>query len=72
MIQGVVESWLDEEGWGVLTSPALAEPVWAHFCHIVDMPGFRTLTAGNAVEFDYEDADQDGYIYRATSVRLLR
>jgi len=67
---GEVESWSVEDGWGVLVSDSLDEPVWAHYSHI-DMPGFRVLAAGDRVEFDYEAADQDGYRYRATVVRAL-
>lgn len=61
--------WHLEQGWGVIESPSLpaGEPAWAHFS-AVHMEGYRYLSVGQAVEFTYERADQDGYRYGADAV----
>jgi CspA family cold shock protein len=74
MTRGQVKEWSDEEGWGAITSPDVSGEVWAHFVHLTDQEGFRTLTPGEAVEFDYIDmwpGSQDGYRYRAKWVRQV-
>ena len=38
---------------------------------VIEMPGFRTLTNGQQVEFRYEPGHQDSWNYRATWVRPL-
>ena len=40
-VVGTVESWSDEDGWGVLRTPAGLR-VFCHFSHIA-MPGYRSL-----------------------------
>ncbi|MEV6395046.1 cold shock domain-containing protein [Streptomyces sp. NPDC051907] len=71
---GHVHVWHCEEGWGVLASPALPEMAWAHFSSIessmaqADSGGFRELTAGQSVTFSAEEAEQDGYHWRALRV----
>jgi CspA family cold shock protein len=57
-VVGHVESWSDEDGWGVLRTPEGLSVV----CHYsdVDLPGYRSLTPGTAVCFDYEEPGQDG------------
>lgn len=67
---GVVRRWVDEEGWGVLDSDATPGGAWVHFS-IVAGNGFRRLIPGQAVEFTYERAEQDGYSFRAVSARGL-
>lgn len=67
---GTVRSWNDSEGWGVLDSGATPGGAWAHFSEVAGT-GFRSLTAGQAVEFDYEDRGQDGYGFRANNIRAL-
>ncbi|MFD9789396.1 cold-shock protein [Streptomyces sp. NPDC059070] len=64
---GTVREWHAEEGWGVVTSADLSEPVWAHFSHI-EAGGFRELVAGEAVVFTAERAEQDGHNWRAVRV----
>ncbi|MGA4844392.1 cold-shock protein [Streptomyces sp. G45] len=64
----MVSEWNVEEGWGVLTSPHLAGPVWAHFSSI-DADGFRELSVGDSVVFSVEEEEQDGYHWRAVHVR---
>ena len=44
--------------------------VWVH-SSVIDMPGVRDLSAGQAVEFRYELGHQDSWRYRATRVRPL-
>jgi cold shock protein len=69
MTEGVVKSWNDDEGWGVLISPEVPGEVFAHFMHI-DAEGYRSLDDGERVQFEWEHypAGQDGYFYRATRV----
>lgn len=65
---GTVRLWRGEEGWGVLDSAETPGGAWTHFSEVVG-EGFRILTPGQAVEFEYENADQDGYDFRALNVR---
>ncbi len=64
---GTVREWHDEQGWGVLDSPATPGGCWAHFS-AVQLTGYRTLTPGAAVRFVFERADQDGFAFRAVQV----
>lgn len=64
---GRVLEWRSEEGWGVLTSDALPDDVWAHFSAI-EAQGFRELTVGRRVTFTAEKAEQDGFHWRAVRV----
>jgi cold shock protein len=54
-------------GRGVIDSDQTTGGCWTHFSSI-DVPGYRTLAAGQPVELDWEPADQDGYAYRAVAV----
>jgi cold shock CspA family protein len=38
----------------------------------IEMPGYRDLVKGELVEFQYEEAAQDSWNYRATWVRPMR
>ena len=71
MDRGTVRLWIDDEGWGVIDSPQTPNGCWAHF-GVLEMAGYRALTAGQAVEFTWEPAQQDGYDFRAVTVRPLR
>ncbi|MCM2413889.1 hypothetical protein LNW71_20540 [Streptomyces sp. RKAG290] len=55
----------------MLASPELPGEVWAHFSavHTTDPGAFATLQPGEAVHFTWEEADLDGYSYRALRVR---
>lgn len=64
---GVVREWRDEEGWGVIDSSDTPGGCWAHFSDVL-VPGYRTLSAGQEVTFQYESAEQDGYRFRAVEV----
>jgi cold shock protein len=63
-VAGVVSTWNDDEGWGVLASQRTPGGCWCHFSAL-SMGGLRTLSPGTSVEFLYEAAEQDGYSYRA-------
>ncbi|WP_407672403.1 cold-shock protein [Parafrankia discariae] len=72
MATGTVKFFDAEQGWGVVSSPDLPPGLdaWVHFSSI-EMDGYRALEAGDRVEFDYEQGEQDGYSYRVTRVRKL-
>jgi CspA family cold shock protein len=63
-VAGVVREWHDEEGWGVVDSPATPGGCWTHFSAVA-VPGYRALAAGQRVELEHEPADQDGYAHVA-------
>jgi CspA family cold shock protein len=69
-VVGSVKEWREEEGWGVLVSSNVDGTVFAHFSHI-KAEGFRSLSEGERVEFEYETPGQDGCEHRATWVRAL-
>ncbi|MFT4395415.1 cold-shock protein [Gordonia lacunae] len=69
-VTGSVRTWHDNEGWGVLDSEATPGGAWAFFAEI-DGSGYRSLTPGQRVRFDYEDRGQDGYDYRARNIRTV-
>ncbi|SEG99225.1 cold shock protein (beta-ribbon, CspA family) [Nonomuraea solani] len=72
MADGVVKIWKMEEGWGVIASPDLpaGHDAWAHFSDIL-AEGYRALEAGQRVEFEIVQREQDGFAYVATNVRAL-
>lgn len=63
--RGVVRTWDDERGWGVVDSDETPGGCWAGF-GAVAVEGFRTLQPGEAVELEWERAPQDGFAFRAT------
>lgn len=65
---GVVRTWDDDEGWGVIDSDATPGGCWAHFS-VIEMPGYRSLAVGDRVELDVEAASYEGYDFMATRVR---
>lgn len=67
MDRGIVTEWHDDEGWGVIESPATPGGCWAHYS-AVRMSGYRSVDAGSEVHFTHEQADQDGYAFRAVAV----
>jgi cold shock protein len=71
MIKATVREWYEEEGWGVLDSAETPGGCFAHFSDI-ELDGYRTLENGQTVwiEFEQPGFKQDGYDYRATTVRL--
>jgi CspA family cold shock protein len=72
VVDGVVKSWDDDEGWGVLGSSAVPGDVFAHFSR-VDAVGSRTLAVGERVSSDWEPfpSVQDGYFDRATRIARI-
>jgi CspA family cold shock protein len=68
IVVGTVREWHDDEGWGVLDSPETPGGCWMHYTDI-DMTGYRLVTKGQRVAFSYEPASQDGFRWRAVSVR---
>jgi CspA family cold shock protein len=70
VVQGTVKFWRDDDGWGVIASPAVPDDVWTHFSAI-EAAGYRALAQGDSVEFDCQPAEQDGYQLVATRVRRL-
>lgn len=65
---GIVRTWSDAEGWGILDSPETPGGCWAHYSAVV-MDGYHRLTASQAVSFEFEPGPQDGYDFRATLIR---
>src|SRR6266487_5464098 len=72
MALGTVKFFKPEKGYGAITSPELPDgfDAWVHFSAI-EMDGYRSLDAGDQVEFDYESAQQDSFRFVATRVRKL-
>lgn len=65
----VVREWHDEEGWGVLDSEATPGGCWTHYSAL-DMDGYAAAKPGQGAVLVYEQANQDGYDWRALRVRL--
>lgn len=63
-----VREWHDVQGWGVLEAPELPGGCWCHFS-AVQGSGFRALPAGAEVDAEVEVVEEDGYTFRAVSVR---
>lgn len=61
---GVVRQWDNEAGRGVIDSPDTPGGCWAHFSDVAAV-GYKCLVPGQAVNFEWEAADQDGFSYRA-------
>jgi cold shock protein len=72
MAIGTVMFFKREKGWGAIASEELpaGKDAFAHFS-VIQGEGFRELTAGEGVEFDFEPAQQDSFEFRATRVRRL-
>lgn len=64
---GVVRSWSDDDGCGVIDSADTPGGCWAGFA-AVEMAGLRTLRAGQKVDFIFEVGRQDAFDYRAVQV----
>ncbi|MFJ5535213.1 cold-shock protein [Streptomyces sp. NPDC093261] len=68
MTAATVRLWNADEGWGVIDSEETPGGCWASFSAI-EMPGFRSLTAGDSVTLEWEAVeDQDGFKYVALRV----
>lgn len=64
---GIVRTWLDAEGWGVIDSAETPGGCWTHFSRVL-VSGYRTLQTGQSVNLEWEAAGQDGYSYRSLRV----
>jgi CspA family cold shock protein len=62
---GVVLTWNDEHGWGILRSEDVPGDVWVHFSAV---RGGASLEPGSRVRFRWEEASQDGFAFRAVEV----
>jgi CspA family cold shock protein len=70
---GTVRVWHNEAGWGVIDSPATPGGCFAHFTHVIAPAGeFVKLLEGETVDFEWEKAKQDGFDYRARTVKPRR
>jgi CspA family cold shock protein len=73
--RGVVKFWKAEKGWGAISSPDLPEgkDAFAVFSviDVGDPNQYRSLIAGESVEFTFEAATQDSFEFRATWVRAV-
>ena len=70
MAHGVVKFFKTEKGWGVIVSPEVPGDVWVHFSNI-EADGYRSLDAGDLVDFAYEEARQDSFRFRTTRARRI-
>jgi CspA family cold shock protein len=72
MAQGAVKFFKPEKGWGAISSPELPaeHDAFVHFS-VIEADGFRTLAAGDQVDFDYVPARQDSFRYVATRARKI-
>ena len=70
MAKAKVRDWYAEEGWGVVDSPETLGGCFVHYSNLV-MSGYRELTPGAEVDLEWEAPGfkQDGYDFRAVSVR---
>ena len=80
MVEAVVREWHNDLGWGVLESAETPGGCWAHFS-VIEAPlirrlegggeayGYKTLSAGEVVDLEWEPAGQDGFAYTAEAVR---
>lgn len=71
MVRGIVKFIKADKGWGALMSPALPSDIWVH-SSVIEGSGFRDLAAGDVVDFEVEEAEQDGFHYRATRAAFVR
>jgi CspA family cold shock protein len=66
-VRAVVRLWDDDEGWGVADADEVPGGCWVGFAQVA-VEGYRRLTPGASVTLEFEEADQDGYAYRARRV----
>lgn len=82
MVLATVREWHEDLGWGVLVSAETPEGCWTHYSAI-DTPligrfnggevhEYKGLSAGDAVELEWEESGQDGFAFTAVVVRQRR
>lgn len=64
---GVVRSWSDDDGWGVVDSPDVPGGCWTHFSAVAGS-GLASLAPGQRVNLEWETPGQDGFDFRAVRV----
>lgn len=64
---GKVRVWHRDDGWGVIDSEVTPGGCWAGFSSVL-VAGLRSLENGQAVMFDFEAAEQDGFAFLAVAV----
>lgn len=79
MVQATVREWHEDQGWGVLDSPETPGGCWAHYSAIagpvlaseggVAVSQYKTASAGDRVDLEWESFVQDGYDFRAVVIR---
>ncbi|MBU2663787.1 cold shock domain-containing protein [Actinoplanes bogorensis] len=65
--EGTVREWHPDDGWGVIDSAMTPGGCWAHFGSVLT-GGYRALSPGQVVSFEFEAGWQDGFDYRAVAV----
>jgi CspA family cold shock protein len=68
--RGTVKFFKAEKGWGGIESDDTPADVWV-WISTIEGDGYKTLTAGEAVEFRWEPAFQDSWRCSATWVRRV-
>jgi CspA family cold shock protein len=79
MTTATVREWHPDLGWGVLDSADTPGGCWTHFSDIesravgsvdgAEVHEYRSLSVGEVVELEWEAPGQDGFDYRAVTVR---
>jgi cold shock protein len=65
--EGVVRTWSEDDGWGVVESAQTPGDVFVHFSAI-EMDGYHFLTPGQKVAFTAQPMDIEGCSWQAESV----
>ncbi|MBN1847917.1 MAG: cold shock domain-containing protein [Deltaproteobacteria bacterium] len=56
MAEGTVKWFSDKKGYGFIAQES-GQDIFVHYSSI-DMPGFKTLSEGETVNFEVEDSDR--------------
>jgi CspA family cold shock protein len=68
--RGTVKFFKADKGWGGIESDQTPADVWV-WISTIEGDGYKSLTAGEAVEFRWEPAFQDSWRCSATWVRPM-
>ena len=81
MVSATVREWHEDFGWGVLDSAQTPGGCWTHFSAVVTtvlssgggltVSEYARLSVGESVDLQWEVPGQDGYDFRAVTVRRL-
>jgi cold shock CspA family protein len=70
MARGTVTFWHSDEGWGAIEAADRAGTGFVHFSNIRGVEGYRELSAGAPVEYEWgDDLAQDGCQWRVAWVQ---